>query len=70
MFHAHMIKTIFDKDVSIANALVTMYTKCGSIEDGAGKALLGGHFLANIAWQKALLGGNCLVPAESMGTWS
>lgn len=33
MFHAHMIKTGFDTDVSVANALVTMYTKCGSIED-------------------------------------
>jgi pentatricopeptide repeat protein len=52
-----------------------MYTKCGSIEDGAGKALLGGHCMvdiawADIAWRKALLGGHCLVPAESMGTWS
>ena len=34
MFHAHMIKTGFDTDVSIANALVTMYTKYESIEDG------------------------------------
>jgi hypothetical protein len=76
MFHAHMIKTGFDTDVSVANALVTMYTKCGSIEDGAGKALLGRHCMEDIAWQ-TLLGGHCmakarhcLVPAESMGTWS
>eukprot|EP01018_Ginkgo_biloba_P030868 Gb_12240 [translate_table: standard] len=30
--HVHIIKNKFDLDVSIANALITMYGKCGSIE--------------------------------------
>eukprot|EP01018_Ginkgo_biloba_P027869 Gb_30918 [translate_table: standard] len=31
--HAHIIKTGFEPDVVVGNALVTMYSKCGSLED-------------------------------------
>eukprot|EP01018_Ginkgo_biloba_P009890 Gb_09361 [translate_table: standard] len=31
--HAHIMKTGFELDVSVGNALVDMYSKCGSIED-------------------------------------
>eukprot|EP01018_Ginkgo_biloba_P026883 Gb_14445 [translate_table: standard] len=33
--HAHVIKTGYDSDVSVQNALITMYAKCGSIEDAS-----------------------------------
>ncbi|KAF2307901.1 hypothetical protein GH714_033272 [Hevea brasiliensis] len=32
-FHAYGIKTGFEADFSVANAVITMYAKCGSIED-------------------------------------
>eukprot|EP01018_Ginkgo_biloba_P035646 Gb_29801 [translate_table: standard] len=32
-FHGHIIKTGFEAHVSVGNALVTMYARCGSIED-------------------------------------
>eukprot|EP01018_Ginkgo_biloba_P022611 Gb_35108 [translate_table: standard] len=31
--HAHIIKSRFESDVSVGNSLVTMYARCGSIED-------------------------------------
>eukprot|EP01018_Ginkgo_biloba_P009349 Gb_05354 [translate_table: standard] len=31
--HAHIIKTGFEVDISVGNSLVTMYAKCGSIEE-------------------------------------
>eukprot|EP01018_Ginkgo_biloba_P038350 Gb_00522 [translate_table: standard] len=34
--HAHIIKTGFELDVALMNSLVTMYAKCGSIEDASG----------------------------------
>jgi hypothetical protein len=60
MFHAHMIKTRFDRDVYVDNAFVTMYTKCGSIEDEAGKSFLGCHCMEVIAWWTLHRRKNCL----------
>eukprot|EP01018_Ginkgo_biloba_P013099 Gb_10133 [translate_table: standard] len=33
LFHAHIIKSGFELNMSVGNALVTMYSKCGSRED-------------------------------------
>nr|BAJ53262.1 JMS10C05.5 [Jatropha curcas] len=32
-YHAYAIKTGFEADLSVANAVITMYAKCGSIEE-------------------------------------
>lgn len=30
--HTHIMKTLFELDISVGNAIVTMYSKCGSLE--------------------------------------
>ncbi|EEF32767.1 pentatricopeptide repeat-containing protein, putative [Ricinus communis] len=57
-FHAYTVKTGFDTNISVANSVISMYAKCGSIEDA--------HQMFNIMNCRDSISWNALISAYAL----